>query len=562
MSKKRSLAALCLILALVNVSSVEAADGTPPPAFQMPEPTESVPRPDDLVPAGEPDSLETVLYSNAKVEIERYSAETVAHIYPLKEADALCIPGDVEPNTGSPPQLSGTPSPGNVLTVSNGSWVVCGPFSVSYSYRWSTGVSSQTYLVQSSDVGRQVNATVTACTSEDCAASTSNTVTITDSGGGGGGGGGGGNPCSENDPSQLFSQFAGMTAVPASVTTGQTFAVSITFQNAGQCTWTGADGYRLGSQSPENNTNWGFNRVYLAAGEAIGPGQSKTFVLNATAPTTPGAYGFQWRMVREFVNWFGPNTPSATVNVTSPQPSCSGTVVLYDGPGYTGSCWAYGAGQYPNLGLVGDRASSIRVADGYVATLFSGTDYAGNWANTVTAPDASGWGAVGDNSASSMIVQAEQNEPEPLTSYSSVDPSEPFRKTYGNGCWRVSDGFSNYSQYGRRALTYKLSTSFCKSSGRVSFVGSREIIVDLPPFPFPLNLINAWRYNESFFLPGESGGSSTILKVQGIFDFCIFKYGCPLSYIKWIKIELYGDGQAICSNSEDQRRRNCARQSL
>lgn len=332
MARKRSLAGLCLILALVYVSSVGAADG-PPPAFHMPEASESVPRPSDLVPAGEPDAVETRLYSNARIEIEWYGTETVTHVYPIADGDAaevLCPPGDIEPNSGSPPQISGTPSPGNVLTVSNGSWIVCGPFAVSYSHQWSTGTTGPSYSVQSTDVGKQINATVTACTSEDCAAATSNTVTVTD-----GGGGGpppppppGGSSCSENDPSQLYSQFVSSTPVPTSVTVGQTFEVSISFTNAGQCTWTAADGYRLGSQNPENNSNWGFNRVYLATGESVAPGQTKTFILTAKAPSTSGSYGWGWRMVRELVNWFGPSTPYVTIDVQSNAPPPD-----YDTPG-------------------------------------------------------------------------------------------------------------------------------------------------------------------------------------------------------------------------------------
>jgi hypothetical protein len=108
-----------------------------------------------------------------------------------------------------------------------------------------------------------------------------------------------------------------MTTVPQTLNQGQTFTVSMTFKNTGQCTWTAANGYKLGSQNPENNTNWGTNRVLLGSSDAIAPGQSKTFVLSARAPSAAGTYGFQWRMVREGINWFGPATLNATVNVDS-----------------------------------------------------------------------------------------------------------------------------------------------------------------------------------------------------------------------------------------------------
>jgi hypothetical protein len=126
-----------------------------------------------------------------------------------------------------------------------------------------------------------------------------------------------GGSCSEQGTSQLWSEFVGMSALPSPVDQGRTFSVSISFKNAGQCTWTAANGYKLGSQSPENNTNWGANRILLGSGEAIGPGQTKTFNFTAQAPSNAGSYGFQWRMVREGINWFGPSTPNATVLVDS-----------------------------------------------------------------------------------------------------------------------------------------------------------------------------------------------------------------------------------------------------
>ena len=377
--------------------------------------------------------------------------------------------------------------------------------------------------------------------------------------------GGGGGSCSENDPSQLHSEFTSVQAPPASIAPGQAFSVSITVRNTGQCTWTRDGGYKLGSQNPENTTNWGSNRVELSVGESVLSGQSRTFVVDAVAPSTPGTYGFQWRMVREFVNWFGPNSPNFDITVTGsppppppPPPSCSGIVILYDGPDFTGTCWSYGVGERSTLGDADNRASSIKVAEGYVATLFPQTSFAGTWANTVTAANASGWSGVGDNNASSLVVQQEQ-APEQLVQSTLVSPPAESRTSYPNRCWNVWDGFSTYSQYGRRAFTYKLSTNFCKVNRKITFVGSREITVDIPPFPFPLNLINQWRYSQSFFQEGEAGVSSTILKVQGVFDLCVFRYGCALAYTEWIKIELYGDGRAICTNSENQTPRNCAR---
>jgi hypothetical protein len=154
----------------------------------------------------------------------------------------------------------------------------------------------------------------------------STTVTVTAPGGGGSGSGGGAG-CTENLTSQMHATFSSQSGVPATVTAGQSFTASITFQNTGSCTWTAANGYRLGSQNPENNTTWGTSRLYLGGSEAIAPGQSKTFTINAVAPSTAGTYGWGWRMLREGVNWMG--TPSngsfTSINVTGSVPPQGGT---------------------------------------------------------------------------------------------------------------------------------------------------------------------------------------------------------------------------------------------
>jgi len=143
----------------------------------------------------------------------------------------------------------------------------------------------------------------------------STTVTVT-APGGGGPGSGGGSSCSENLTSQIHATFVSMSGVPASITAGGSFTASVTFQNTGACTWTAANGYRLGSQNPENNTTWGTSRGYLSASDAIAPGQSKTFTINAVAPSTAGPYGWGWRMVREGINWLGTPTNGSFTSIS------------------------------------------------------------------------------------------------------------------------------------------------------------------------------------------------------------------------------------------------------
>jgi hypothetical protein len=96
---------------------------------------------------------------------------------------------------------------------------------------------------------------------------------------------------------------------------GQAASVSVTMKNIGTATWvpTGANPYRLGSQNPQDNTNWGLGRVNLT--NSVPPGSQYTFSFTVTAPSTPGTYNFQWRMVQELVQWFGDYTPNVVVNV-------------------------------------------------------------------------------------------------------------------------------------------------------------------------------------------------------------------------------------------------------
>jgi hypothetical protein len=49
-----------------------------------------------------------------------------------------------------------------------------------------------------------------------------------------------------------------------------------------------------------------------------GPGQNVTFNFNVTAPSTPGMYNFQWKMVQDFVEWFGLPLDSRTHVLCNP----------------------------------------------------------------------------------------------------------------------------------------------------------------------------------------------------------------------------------------------------
>lgn len=103
--------------------------------------------------------------------------------------------------------------------------------------------------------------------------------------------------------------------VPSTMIAGQSYAVSLTFTNTGATTWTSGAGFKLGSQNPQDNTTWGVSRATLAAN--VAPGQQATFNFNVTAPSTPGNYNFQWRMLQEGTAWFGSSSTNVVVTSTN-----------------------------------------------------------------------------------------------------------------------------------------------------------------------------------------------------------------------------------------------------
>ena len=106
-------------------------------------------------------------------------------------------------------------------------------------------------------------------------------------------------------------------SVPATMTAGESYAVTVSMLNQGTTTWTPGQAYQLGSQNPQDNTIWmtTTNRVNLLPGDSVSPGATTTFSFVVKAPGSPGSYNFQWRMVRDGVEWFGATTPNIAVQV-------------------------------------------------------------------------------------------------------------------------------------------------------------------------------------------------------------------------------------------------------
>ena len=103
-------------------------------------------------------------------------------------------------------------------------------------------------------------------------------------------------------------------AVPKRLSAGQTYPVWIALRNSGTNPWPAGSTYQLGSQNPQDNTNWGLSRVALAS--EVQPGEEVVFAFSITAPSTAGDYAFRWQMVTGST-WFGEMTPDLTVTVAS-----------------------------------------------------------------------------------------------------------------------------------------------------------------------------------------------------------------------------------------------------
>jgi len=114
---------------------------------------------------------------------------------------------------------------------------------------------------------------------------------------------------------QNNSQFIAQTT-PTEVDTNEVFNVSVTFENTGASTWKSSEGYKLGTQSPQDNDFWGVgNRVALS--NDVAPGQQVTFNINLKAPATSFPYGYplQWQMLKEGVEWFGDKSEARIIVV-------------------------------------------------------------------------------------------------------------------------------------------------------------------------------------------------------------------------------------------------------
>lgn len=111
-------------------------------------------------------------------------------------------------------------------------------------------------------------------------------------------------------------------SIPSTMIAGQQYSVTITMHNAGSGAWSEATNHHLGSQNPQDNSTFNWNRAYITG--TISAGSDYAFTFQVRAPATPGQYNFQTRMVQDAVEWFGAFSPNVVVTVN---PATNPTVI-------------------------------------------------------------------------------------------------------------------------------------------------------------------------------------------------------------------------------------------
>ncbi|MEW6211010.1 MAG: putative Ig domain-containing protein [Acidobacteriota bacterium] len=120
-----------------------------------------------------------------------------------------------------------------------------------------------------------------------------------------------------SEPAPQYNSAYVSQNVPTSLTTGQSFSVTISWRNNGTATWNGSNGFQLRSQNPANNTTWGGNTVNLPS-TTLAPGETAAITFTSTAPTTPGTYNFQWQTYQNGIGFFGETSVNVSITVSSP----------------------------------------------------------------------------------------------------------------------------------------------------------------------------------------------------------------------------------------------------
>ena len=105
--------------------------------------------------------------------------------------------------------------------------------------------------------------------------------------------------------------------VPTIMAPLETLSVTVTLKNTGTTNWTKSDNFELGYTIYPDTTKWGLSRIELEGAETIAPGDDKTFTFDITAPAQEGVYEFQWKMIKDDLEWIGDASDRRYINVSN-----------------------------------------------------------------------------------------------------------------------------------------------------------------------------------------------------------------------------------------------------
>ena len=108
---------------------------------------------------------------------------------------------------------------------------------------------------------------------------------------------------------------------PSTMEVGATYNAHLVLRNRGVL-WNETHQFRLGAVGDSDPLA---SATRYTVTDDIEPGQTVTFTIPLTAPTTPGTYTTDWQMVREGVTWFGP-TVQKSIEVTPPPDPIAPTI--------------------------------------------------------------------------------------------------------------------------------------------------------------------------------------------------------------------------------------------
>lgn len=281
---------------------------------------------------------------------------------------------------------------------------------------------------------------------------------------------------------------SGLSA-PSSVAAGSSFPASVTMTNTGGSTWTAATNYRLGSQSPQDNTTWGTSRVYLPY--SVSPGGSVTFSGNLSAPTTPGTYTFAWKMLQETVQWFGA-TCSQTITVTPPSCTASGTLAwpnTASGPCSVTSSWTVPPGQ---------SMTTYNTASGYSGSETWSCSSAGTWVGPTNVSCTASAPTVALSMSPTSVAYGGYTN----LSYTSTNASYCNEYVNGGLVWSNAPTSFNWGTVGPY-YSNQTWTIMCYNSAGASGQDSKTLTVAPPPAACSATTIGSCNLSST-----SSGGSS------------------------------------------------------